>query len=77
MILFSFIDLYKTFVVFRTCLHLSCLVGSAECAKLLLEHKADPNMWDSTSSDRKATPLHCAASAKSLACVKVNKTIYL
>ncbi|XP_075982691.1 transient receptor potential channel pyrexia isoform X2 [Anticarsia gemmatalis] len=54
----------------RTCLHLSCLVGSAECARLLLEHGADPNMWDS-SNDRKATPLHCAASAKSLACVKV------
>ncbi|KAF9796715.1 hypothetical protein SFRURICE_008125 [Spodoptera frugiperda] len=54
----------------RSCLHLSCLVGSEECAKLLLEHGADPNMWDS-STDRKATPLHCAASAKSLACVKV------
>lgn len=54
----------------RSCLHLSCLVGSEECAKLLLEHGADPNMWDSL-TDRKATPLHCAASAKSLACVKV------
>ncbi|PZC75020.1 hypothetical protein B5X24_HaOG206845 [Helicoverpa armigera] len=54
----------------RTCLHLSCLVGSDECSKLLLEHGANPNMWD-TSTDKKATPLHCAASAKSLACVKV------
>ncbi|KAM3962525.1 LOW QUALITY PROTEIN: transient receptor potential channel pyrexia [Aphomia sociella] len=54
----------------RTGLHLSCLVGSEECAKLLLQHKADPNRWDSY-SDRKATPLHCAASAKSLECVKV------
>ncbi|XP_047033633.1 transient receptor potential channel pyrexia isoform X2 [Helicoverpa zea] len=48
----------------------SCLVGSDECSKLLLEHGANPNMWD-TSTDKKATPLHCAASAKSLACVKV------
>ncbi|CAG9789260.1 unnamed protein product [Diatraea saccharalis] len=54
----------------RTCLHLSCLVGSEECVKLLLYYKADPNRWD-TSSERRATPLHCAASAKSLACVKV------
>ncbi|XP_049877815.1 transient receptor potential channel pyrexia isoform X3 [Pectinophora gossypiella] len=54
----------------RTCLHLSCLVGSEECTHMLLEHKADPNRWDS-SQDTKATPLHCAASAKSLACVKV------
>ncbi|XP_053613892.1 transient receptor potential channel pyrexia isoform X2 [Plodia interpunctella] len=54
----------------RTCLHLSCLVGSEDCVKLLLEYHADPNMWDSY-SERRATPLHCAASAKSLACVKV------
>ncbi|CAG9134034.1 unnamed protein product [Plutella xylostella] len=53
----------------RTCLHLSCLVGSDECVKLLLEHKADPNRW-AAAGDNKATPLHCAASAKSLACVK-------
>ncbi|XP_045502459.1 transient receptor potential channel pyrexia-like isoform X1 [Colias croceus] len=53
----------------RTCLHLTCLVASEDCARLLLEHGADPNMWDST-TDRKATPLHCAASAKSVACVK-------
>ncbi|XP_032521667.2 transient receptor potential channel pyrexia isoform X2 [Danaus plexippus] len=52
----------------RTCLHLSCLVGNGETVKLLLEHGADPNMWDSV-SERKATPLHCAASAKSLNCV--------
>ncbi|XP_037294243.1 transient receptor potential channel pyrexia isoform X2 [Manduca sexta] len=54
----------------RTCLHLSCLVGSEVCAKVLLDHGAHPNRWDS-STDTKATPLHCAASAKSLACVKV------
>ncbi|NP_001296484.1 transient receptor potential channel pyrexia [Bombyx mori] len=54
----------------RTCLHLSCLVGSEECVKLLLDHGAHPNTWDS-STETKATPLHCAASAKSLACVKV------
>ncbi|KAI5643183.1 ankyrin repeats (3 copies) domain-containing protein [Phthorimaea operculella] len=47
-----------------------CLVGSEECTTLLLEHKADPNRWDS-SHDTKATPLHCAASARNLACVKV------
>lgn len=60
----------KTDEAGRTCLHLSCLVGNEECATMLLDNKADPNMWDS-SNDRKATPLHCAASAKSLACVKV------
>ncbi|XP_028160039.1 transient receptor potential channel pyrexia isoform X3 [Ostrinia furnacalis] len=54
----------------RTCLHLSCLVGSDECVRLLLQHKADPNKWDS-SSEKRATPLHCAASAKSVTCVKV------
>ncbi|CAK1583592.1 unnamed protein product, partial [Parnassius mnemosyne] len=54
----------------RTCLHLSCLVANEECVKLLLEHGADPNKWDSI-TERKATPLHCAASAKSLICVKV------
>ncbi|KAI8425109.1 hypothetical protein MSG28_006961 [Choristoneura fumiferana] len=54
----------------RTCLHLSCLVGSEECVKLLLEHKADPNRWECR-HEMKATPLHCAASAKSLACVKI------
>ncbi|KAJ2953216.1 hypothetical protein O0L34_g793 [Tuta absoluta] len=54
----------------RSCLHLSCLVGSEECTTLLLEHKANPNRWDS-SLDTKATPLHCAASARNLACVKV------
>ncbi|XP_063627903.1 transient receptor potential channel pyrexia isoform X1 [Cydia splendana] len=54
----------------RTCLHLSCLVASEDCVKLLLEHHADPNKWDCY-DDGKATPLHCAASAKSLACVKI------
>ncbi|XP_047512350.1 transient receptor potential channel pyrexia-like isoform X2 [Pieris napi] len=53
----------------RSCLHLSCLVANEECVKELLEHGADPNMWDSN-TDRKATPLHCAASAKSVNCVK-------
>ncbi|KAL4715914.1 hypothetical protein ACJJTC_013214 [Scirpophaga incertulas] len=53
----------------RTCLHLSCLVASEECVKLLLHYKANPNKWD-TANERRATPLHCAASAKSLACVK-------
>lgn len=55
---------------FRTCLHLSCLVDQVECVKILLEHGADPNVWDSL-TDKKATPLHCAASAKSLSCVEV------
>ncbi|XP_023945739.1 transient receptor potential channel pyrexia [Bicyclus anynana] len=54
----------------RSCLHLSCLVAKEECVKLLLDHGADPNMWDAK-TDRKATPLHCAASAKSLSCVKL------
>ncbi|XP_041968957.1 transient receptor potential channel pyrexia isoform X2 [Aricia agestis] len=53
----------------RTCLHLSCLVANEECVKLLLENGADPNKWDSI-TEKKATPLHCAASAKSLPCVK-------
>lgn len=72
----GFLLLYNEFenwlMFFRTGLHLSCLVGSQECAKLLLENGACPNSWD-TSSETKATPLHCAASAKSLACVKVNR----
>lgn len=46
-------------------------MGSEECVKLLLEHKADPNRWECR-HEMKATPLHCAASAKSLACVKVS-----
>ncbi|XP_068619064.1 transient receptor potential channel pyrexia isoform X2 [Battus philenor] len=54
----------------RTCLHLSCLVANEECVKLLLDHGADPNKWDSL-TEKKATPLHCAASAKCLKCVKV------
>lgn len=62
----------STIINFRTCLHLSCLVGSEECVRMLLEYGANPNMWDSA-TDKKATPLHCAASAKSLACVKVNR----
>lgn len=49
-------------------------MGSEECVKLLLEQGADPNKWDS-SHDTKATPLHCAASAKSLTCVKVNRIL--
>ncbi|CAK1553897.1 unnamed protein product [Leptosia nina] len=53
----------------RSCLHLSCLVANEECVKELLDHGADPNLWDS-STDRKATPLHCASSAKSVNCVK-------
>nr|QDR50969.1 pyrexia trpa [Heliconius melpomene] len=53
----------------RSCLHLGCLLDNEECVKLLLEYGADPNIWDST-VDRKATPLHCAASAKSLTCVQ-------
>ncbi|XP_050675090.1 transient receptor potential channel pyrexia isoform X2 [Leptidea sinapis] len=54
----------------RSCLHLSCLVGNDECVRMLLESGANPNMWDST-IERKATPLHCAASTKSLNCVKL------
>lgn len=45
-------------------------MGNEECTKLLLEYGADPNRWDSP-TERKATPLHCAASAKCLKCVKV------
>ncbi|GBP04056.1 Transient receptor potential channel pyrexia [Eumeta japonica] len=55
----------------RTCLHLSCLVGSEECVKLLLAYGANPNRWDSDNDETNATPLHCAASAKSLPCVKI------
>lgn len=53
----------------RTCLHLSCLVGNEECVRLLLNHKADPKKWVDA-NDIQVTPLHCAASAKSLPCVK-------
>lgn len=46
-------------------------MANEECVKLLLDHGADPNKWDSL-SEKKATPLHCAASAKCLKCVKVS-----
>ncbi|CAH0728375.1 unnamed protein product, partial [Brenthis ino] len=52
----------------RSCLHLTCLLDNEEGTNLLLDYGADPNIWDST-VERKATPLHCAASANSLSCV--------
>lgn len=50
----------------RTSLHFACYRGNAYIAKVLLDHGADPNRWD---AKKQVTPLHCAASAKSVECI--------
>uniref|UniRef100_A0A1A9WB91 Ion transport domain-containing protein n=1 Tax=Glossina brevipalpis TaxID=37001 RepID=A0A1A9WB91_9MUSC len=50
----------------RTPLHFACYRGEAYIAKVLLDHGADPNRWD---GKKEVTPLHCAASAKSVECI--------
>ncbi|XP_037890056.1 transient receptor potential channel pyrexia [Glossina fuscipes] len=50
----------------RTPLHFACYRGNAYIAKVLLDHGADPNCWD---AKKQVTPLHCAASAKSVECI--------
>ncbi|XP_037939903.1 transient receptor potential channel pyrexia [Teleopsis dalmanni] len=50
----------------RTALHFSCCRSNAHMAKVLLDRGADPNRWD---AKKEVTPLHCAASAKSVECI--------
>lgn len=50
----------------RTPLHFACCRGNAHIAKVLLDRCADPNRWD---AEKEVTPLHCAASAKSVECI--------
>ncbi|XP_068149170.1 transient receptor potential channel pyrexia [Drosophila tropicalis] len=50
----------------RTPLHFACLRANAPIAKVLLDHGADPNRWDGR---KEVTPLHCAASSKSVECL--------
>ncbi|EAT44480.1 AAEL004179-PA [Aedes aegypti] len=47
----------------RTALHLACYIGDYRAVELLLQHGAKPQVWD---KERKATPLHCAASCGSI-----------
>lgn len=42
----------------RSALHFACSTGNVHIIKILLDHQADPNLWD---NEYKATPLHCAA----------------
>ncbi|XP_050336181.1 transient receptor potential channel pyrexia isoform X2 [Bactrocera neohumeralis] len=50
----------------RTPLHFACCRGNAHIAKVLLDRGADPNRFD---GKKEVTPLHCAASAKSVECI--------
>ena len=50
----------------RTPLHFACCRGNAHIAKVLLDRGADPNCWD---AEKEVSPLHCAASAKSVECI--------
>ncbi|ALC43922.1 pyx [Drosophila busckii] len=50
----------------RTMLHFACMRANAPIAKVLLDRGADPNRWD---AQKEVTPLHCAASSKSVECI--------
>ncbi|CAD7003729.1 transient receptor potential channel pyrexia isoform X4 [Ceratitis capitata] len=50
----------------RSPLHFACCRGNAHIAKVLLDRGADPNRYD---GKKEVTPLHCAASAKSVECI--------
>ncbi|XP_022210828.2 transient receptor potential channel pyrexia [Drosophila obscura] len=50
----------------RTPLHFACFRGNAPIAKALLDGGSDPNRWDAR---KEVTPLHCAASSKSVECI--------
>ncbi|XP_017091126.2 transient receptor potential channel pyrexia isoform X1 [Drosophila bipectinata] len=50
----------------RTPLHFACCRANAPIAKVLLDRGSDPNRWD---SKKEVTPLHCAASSKSIECI--------
>ncbi|XP_065072849.1 transient receptor potential channel pyrexia isoform X2 [Ochlerotatus camptorhynchus] len=47
----------------RTALHLACYIGDYRAVELLLQYGAKPQAWD---KEKKATPLHCAASCGSI-----------
>nr|XP_034995083.1 ankyrin repeat and SOCS box protein 18 isoform X2 [Zootoca vivipara] len=51
----------------RSALHEACKRGHRECAELLLEHKANPNLL----SDDGQAPLHLCTSRNTLGCAKV------
>nr|XP_028558728.1 ankyrin repeat and SOCS box protein 18 [Podarcis muralis] len=50
----------------RSALHEACQRGNRECAELLLEHKANPNLL----SDDGQAPLHLCTSQNTLGCAK-------
>ncbi|TDG48585.1 hypothetical protein AWZ03_004914 [Drosophila navojoa] len=50
----------------RTPLHFACCRANAPIAKVLLDRGADPNRWE---DKKEVTPLHCAASSKSVECL--------
>ncbi|XP_058444280.1 transient receptor potential channel pyrexia [Malaya genurostris] len=50
----------------RTGMHLACYIGDYRAVELLLQHGARAQTWD---RERKATPLHCAASCGSIDCI--------
>ncbi|XP_034482338.1 transient receptor potential channel pyrexia [Drosophila innubila] len=50
----------------RTSLHFACCRANAPIAKVLLDRGSDPNRWD---AKKEVTPLHCAASSKSVECI--------
>ncbi|XP_038123030.1 transient receptor potential channel pyrexia isoform X1 [Culex quinquefasciatus] len=50
----------------RTALHLACYIGDYRAVELLLQAGARAQCWD---KQRKATPLHCAASCGSVECI--------
>ncbi|XP_062539583.1 transient receptor potential channel pyrexia [Armigeres subalbatus] len=47
----------------RTALHLACYIGDYRAVEVLLQRGAKSQIWD---KERKATPLHCAASCGSI-----------
>ncbi|XP_055603232.1 transient receptor potential channel pyrexia [Uranotaenia lowii] len=56
------VNINTTDAMGRTSLHLACYIGDYHTVELLLQHGAKPQLWD---KERKATPLHCAASCGS------------
>ncbi|KAG8240318.1 hypothetical protein J437_LFUL000793 [Ladona fulva] len=52
----------------RSALHLACCAGDEASVDLLLRHGAKVDAWDRS---YRATPIHCAAFADSVACIEV------
>ncbi|XP_043070539.1 transient receptor potential channel pyrexia isoform X2 [Drosophila grimshawi] len=50
----------------RTPLHFACCRANAPIAKIMLDRGSDPNRYD---NKMEVTPLHCAASSKSVECI--------